>query len=297
MRGLRFQVTAVAVVFTALLAGLLLGALARRGPADRAALDANEATGAQNAQLRDTVKDLTGELAAQQEIADGLAPAVLNGRLHGVRVVVVSTPDGSADVDGVLGMLATAGARVTGEVELTAEYTDPDYAAALLDLATRTWPPGLTGAGPTTDGVGASTSLLAAVLLARTPAVSDSDRASVLAAYTSHGFLRLGPPRPEPGDAVVLIGGDSAGPAMLGAIGVLRRAAPIVVAAGAATGLVGQARADATLSATVSTVDDVGMPAGRLVTAWALVELIGGRTGHYGTGAGATLLPPVPDAP
>jgi hypothetical protein len=296
MRGPRFQVTAVAVIFTALLAGLLLGALARRGPATRAALDANAATGAQNAQLRDAVNDLTGEVAAQQEIVDGLAPAVLNGRLHGVRVVVVSTPDGYSSVDGVLAMLGTAGARVTGEVELTAEYTDPDNAAVLLDLATRTWPPGLTGAGPT-DGVGASTSLLAAVLLARTPEVSDSDRASVLAAYTSHGFLRLGPPRPEPGDAVVLIGGDSAGPAMLGAVGVLRRAAPIVVAAGAATGLVGQVRADATLSATVSTVDDVGTPAGRLVTAWALVDLIGGRTGHYGTGTGATFLPPVPDAP
>jgi hypothetical protein len=296
MRGLRFQVTAVAVVFTALLAGLLLGALARRGPATRAALDANDATSAQNAQLRDAVNDLRGDLAAQQHIADSLAPAVLNGRLRGVRVVVVSTPDGSSDVDGVVAMLENAGARVTGEVELTAEYTDPANAAVLLDLATRTWPPGLTGAGPT-DGVGASTSLLAAVLLARTPEVSDADRASVLAAYTSHGFLRLGPPRPEPGDAVVLVGGDAAGPAMLGAVGVLRRAAPLVVAAGAATGLVGQVRADTSLSATVSTVDDVGTPAGRLVTAWALADLIGGRTGHYGNGAGASLLPPVLNAP
>jgi Copper transport outer membrane protein, MctB len=296
MRGLRFQITAVAVVFTALLAGLLLGALARRGPATRAALDANDATGAQNAQLRDAVNDLTAQLATQERIADGLAPAFLNGRLRGVRVVVLSTPDGHSSVDGVLAMLGTAGAWVTGEVEFTAEYTDPDNAAALLDLATRTWPPGLTGAG-LTDGVGASTSLLAAVLLARTPEVSDSDRASVLAAYTSHGFLRLGPPRPEPGDAVVFIGGDSAGPAMLGAVGVLRRAAPLVVAAGAATGLVGQVRADATLSATVSTVDDLGTPAGRLVTVWALADLIGGRTGHYGTGAGATLLPPVPNVP
>jgi hypothetical protein len=296
MRGLRFQVTAVAVVFTALLAGLLLGALARRGPATRAALDANDATSAQNIQLRDALSQANQDLAAQQRIADSLAPAVLNGRLRGVRVVVVFTPDGSSDVDGVVAMLGTAGARVTGEVELTAEYTDPANAAVLLDLATRTWPPGLTGAGPT-DGVGASTSLLAAVLLARTPEVSDADRASVLAAYTSHGFLRLGPPRPEPGDAVVLVGGDAAGPAMLGAVGVLRRAAPLVVAAGAATGLVGQVRADTALSTTVSTVDDVGTPAGRLVTAWALADLIGGRTGHYGTGGGASLLPPVLNAP
>jgi hypothetical protein len=296
MRGLRFQVTAVAVVFTALLAGLLLGALARRGPATQAALDANEAARAQNAQLRDAANDLEGDLAAQQRIADGLAPAVLNGRLRGIRVVVVSTPDGSSSVDGVVAMLATAGARVTGEVELTAEYTDPANAAALLDLATRTWPPGLTGAGPT-DGVGASTALLAAVLLARTPAVSDTDRASVLAAYTAHGFLRLGPPRPAPGDAVVLVGGDSAGPALLGAVGALGRAAPLVVAGGTATGVVAQVRADASLSSTVSTVDNVGTAAGRLTAAWALADLIGGRTGHYGSGAGATLFPPVMNAP
>src|SRR5262249_13958870 len=140
MRGLRFRVTAVAVVFTALLAGLLLGALARRGPATQAALDANDAARAQNAQLRDTVNNLTHDLAAQQRIADGLAPAVLNGRLRGVRVVVVSTADESSSVEGVVAMLGTAGARVTGEVELTAEYTDPANAAALLDLATRTWP-------------------------------------------------------------------------------------------------------------------------------------------------------------
>jgi hypothetical protein len=44
-------------------------------------------------------------------------------------------------------------------------------------------------------------------------------------------------------------------------------------------------------------VDDVGTPAGRLVTAWALADLIGGRTGHYGNGAGASLLPPVLNAP
>jgi hypothetical protein len=56
-------------------------------------------------------------------------------------------------------------------------------------------------------------------------------------------------------------------------------------------------RADASLSATVSTVDNAGTPTGRLVTVWALADLIGGRTGHYGTGAGATLLPPVMNAP
>ena len=38
MRGLRFQVTAVLVVFASRLAGLLVGTLARRGPATRATL-------------------------------------------------------------------------------------------------------------------------------------------------------------------------------------------------------------------------------------------------------------------
>ena len=85
----------------------------------------------------------------------------------------------------------------------------------MLDLATRALPPSVTGGLPTgVDGVGASTALLAAVLVARTPAVVDADITSVLAAYTSQGYLKLGTPKPAPGDAVVLVGGRGrAGPA------------------------------------------------------------------------------------
>ena len=70
-----------------------------------------------------------------------------------------------------------------------------------------------------------------------------------------------------------------------------------MVADGAATGVVAQVRADPALAATVSTVDNAGTPSGRLVAAWALADLIGGRAGHYGTGAGVKLLPPAPSAP
>ena len=212
MRTLRLQVTAVAVVFVALLGGLLVGAVARRGPATQTVRDADAATRAQNLALRDSLTQLTGDLAAQQRLADGLAPVVLNGRLRGVRIVVLSTPSGSSDVDGVVAMLGAGGARVTGTVELTAKYTDPARATELLDLATRALPPSVTGGLPTgVDGVGASTALLAAVLVARTPAVVDADIASVLAAYTSQGYLKLGTPKPAPGDAVVLVGGDRPG--------------------------------------------------------------------------------------
>jgi len=42
---------------------------------------------------------------------------------------------------------------------------------------------------------------------------------------------------------------------------------------------------------TISTVDNVGTPQGRIVTALALAEQLAGRVGPYGTSSGALLLP------
>jgi hypothetical protein len=65
-------------------------------------------------------------------------------------------------------------------------------------------------------------------------------------------------------------------------------------AAAAEDGLVGVIRADPTLSAAISTVDNLGTAAGRISTVLALGGEAEGTSGRYGTGEDAQPVPPVP---
>jgi hypothetical protein len=62
----------------------------------------------------------------------------------------------------------------------------------------------------------------------------------------------------------------------------------------AENGLVGTVRADTTLSASVSTVDNVATSAGQISTVLALPSEAEGVSGQYGTGEDAQPVPPVP---
>ena len=72
------------------------------------------------------------------------------------------------------------------------------------------------------------------------------------------------------------------------------QAGQIVVAASSASGagnVVAGIRGDPSLSKSISTVDNVATPQGRIVTPLALAEQLAGRVAPYGTGSGASLLP------
>ena len=66
------------------------------------------------------------------------------------------------------------------------------------------------------------------------------------------------------------------------------------IASAAETGLVGVIRADPTLSAAVSTVDNVNTAAGHISTVLALGREGGGTSGKYGIGEDTQPVPPVP---
>ena len=65
----------------------------------------------------------------------------------------------------------------------------------------------------------------------------------------------------------------------------------VVVAGGSAaagsTGLIGAVRADQGLASAVSSVDDADRPVGQVATVFALAQEAAGRSGQYGTAAGA----------
>jgi hypothetical protein len=187
-------------------------------------------------------------------------------------------------------MLDLAGADVVGRLQLSDAFSDPGQAADLLDLATASLPPSVTSGRPaTSDGAVAASALLADVLYS--PTVKVDDRRSVLTAYASRGYLAGADTVSGPADAVVLVAGDPAGPtdALHSLVAQLHQVGPVVVAAGQEQStVVGRVRADASLNASVSTVDNVGSEVGQLVCAWALIDALAGHTGAYGQSA----LPP-----
>ena len=208
------RAVAVAGALVAVAVGAGLGAVARNGPAtasaraEAAAQAAAQASvaGQHNDELRRQNEVLRGDVLAQARFAEELVPMALANRLTGVNVLVVSvayTVDDNAvdnntmdsanhtdNVDGVCRMLTRAGASITGTIAVTEKFIDQRYQDELLDLAHVALPPSVVGGLSThVDGVRASSALLSAVLLARTPVVAELDRRSVLTSYASQGYL------------------------------------------------------------------------------------------------------------
>jgi hypothetical protein len=296
--SLRFSIVSLTAIFSALAIGLVLGTAALNGPASDPLRDQIGALDQQNRQLKTQVGQLDQDVKAGQDLTQQLAPAVLEHRLSGARVLLLSTASGAPYVDSVARMLSLAGANVTGRLRLTNAFTDPSRVDDLLDLAHAALPPSVVGGLPVdADGIHASAALLAAVLLNRAPPVTEGDRRSVLTAYTSRGFIATERGVTDVADAIVLVsGGQGDGTAgLIATADQLHRAGTLVLAADAAgKAIVTGVRGNPLLAASISTVDNLGKATpGSLVTAWALAEQFAGRVGHYGTGAGASLLPKI----
>ncbi len=311
MISFRFQVVALATVTLALTAGLVVGNLADRSAAAGPARQQAGALDQRSQQLRTQVDQLgravVEQAAGTSALVDRLAPAVLGGRLAGTPVLLLYTADAASEVLGVARMLQLAGAGQTGRLRLTDAFTDPSHRDELLDLATAALPPSVTSGLPvTSDGVVATSALLADVLLPHSPAVGADDLRSVLAAYISQGYLVADQPVTGPAAAVIMLTGpapttaDAAGrtDALLILAGELAQAGQLVVGSdGADQSLTGRIRADSTLGPRLSTVDNIGTVQGQLVCVWALTDQLGGQVGRYGSGPGATAVPALPSTP
>lgn len=293
MNSVRFQVLALVSVTVALVLGAVIGRAVHTNPTASPVPDQVGDLQARNQALQAQLRQLTSSAAGSRpdSVVEQLAPGVLDHRLAGVSVLVLSTPSGAAAVAGVAHMLDVAGAGVVGRLQLSDAFSDPAKAAELLDLAKAALPPSVSGGLPvTSDGVVATSSLLADALL--TPGVEPGQRRGVLTAYASQGYLTGVDTVSGPADAVVLVTGGPVGPtdALLTLVSQLHQDAPVVVAAGQEQStVVGRVRADADLRTSVSTVDNVGSGVGQLVCAWALVDALAGNTGAYGQ----STLPPI----
>jgi hypothetical protein len=305
----RYHLVSLVAVFLALTVGVVLGTVAMNGPVLSGLRTQVADLTAQRASGQRDVRDLRQRLARDNEFAAMVAPKVVAGRLKGRTVVLVAAENaGAAEKDAVQRVLQSAGARVTGRLQLMAGYADPRRAAELRAYATGDSLP----AGFQLPESGEASVLGAALLSyllvgqhggADRPAPKDvtpKDVTQVLTGLASLQLVHVDSSDVAPADCAVLVtAGQFAGAAAADRVRAVtdlaealgRAGRGIVVAGDSASaggnGVLGQIRADRSLAAGVSTVDNADTAAGQIATVYAVAEQAAGRSGQYGQAANA----------
>jgi hypothetical protein len=310
----RYHLVSLIAVFMAIALGIIIGTTALNEPILADIENQVSALEKDKRSLEDRTQQLQTQLATAEEFEKVVAPALVDGTLAGQSVLLVRTNEDVAPeiVDQVTSLIGDAEGTVTGTITLRPEYSDPSTASALQSYATGGGLP----AGiqlPATDDAGQLIgSLLGQVLMIPPGGAAAPDAgavSSVLAGLTSLDVLSQDSETVTPANyAVVLTAGAFTGDDAAERNGTLVEltsaldagGSGAVVAGDAASagenGLVGAIRADPSLSAAVSTVDNVDTVAGQVSTVLALGAEGDGTSGKYGTGEDTQPVPPVPAA-
>jgi hypothetical protein len=307
----RYHLVSLIAVFLAVALGIIIGTTALNEPILTDIKKQVSALEKDKRSLEDRTKQLQTQLNTSDAFDEAVAPALVGGALSGSRVLLVVTDDAVSQdiVDQVSTLVGTAGGTVSGTLTLKPAYTDPSTASSVKNYVTGPGLPGGLQLPPVDDAGQLVGSLLAEVLMIP-PGGSGRDAAaisSVMAGLTALNVLTPEGASITPANyAIVLTAGAYSGPdaaartttvaELVTALDSTGSGAVVAGDTGSAanTGLVGLIRADTTLSAAVSTVDNVDSAAGRISTALALGRERAGTSGKYGTGQGTQPVPPVP---
>ena len=311
MIDFRYHLVSLIAVFLAVALGIVIGTTALNEPILADIKNQVSALEKDKRSLEDRTQTLQAQLDTTDTFAEAVAPALVSGALTGAKVLlVVTNEDVPQDtVDEVTALIGEAGGSVSGTISLQPEYSDPSTATSLQNYVTGSGlPPGVQL--PATDDAGQLVgSLLAQVLMIPAGGTAPDGAAisSVLAGLSALGVLNAEGDSVTPANyAVVLTAGAFTGSdaadrnaTVAELVSALDSAGSGAVVAGdiasaAETGLVGVIRADPTLSAAVSTVDNVNTAAGHISTVLALGREGGGTSGKYGIGEDTQPVPPVP---
>lgn len=307
MISMRYHIVTIAAVFLALALGIVLGATKVQSPILVGLQDDRSQLTAQRDQLQADNQALTKQVTTDQRFAGDIGALAVRGTLPGASVVLISTADADpGDRDALLGLLARAGAKVTAQVTLTTDFTDPARSSELQALVAKSLPAGASVPQVASAGTMAG-ALIASVLLTDAsgkPAAKTDEATAALSALSSGGFITASGAQ-TPGRLILVLGNGAMtggsetdrATAVADLVTQLKKSAGGVVLAGRSgsagdNGPIAAVRADTARMAAVSTVDDVDTAAGRLAAVLALVEQNGGGVGQYGIQAGAQA--PVP---
>lgn len=308
MISLRYHVISIAAVFLALAIGVVLGSTTLSNTLLSGLTGQKEQLATQVSQLHAKNSGLQAKLAAEGQFAKGVGPRAVAGTLEKRTVAIVTTPSASPpDRDALVSLLKSAGARVTAQVGLTKAFADPSQSDRLRELVTRSIPAGAqlpTATDPGTLAGGLLGDLLLLDKSNNQPQAQPAEIGSAISALTNGGFLKASGDVHPAQLAIVLTGGavqgngagDRASTLAHLATQLDRSGAGAVLAGGSGsakgTGPVGVVRANTSASSILSTVDDVDMPSGRIVTVLALREQLEGHAGRYGTAGNAKAAAP-----
>jgi Copper transport outer membrane protein, MctB len=311
MISLRQHAFSLAAVFLALAVGVVLGSGFLSDTLLSGLRDEKRDLYTQISGLNDQKNVLNEKLSAANNFDTQLIGRIVHDALGGKAVVVFRTPDAKDDdVAAVSKIVGQAGGAVSGTVSLTQEFVDANSAEKLRTVVNSSiLPAGQQLSTKLVDQGSQAGDLLGIVLLINSnpavppqPAIQDTQRDTVLAALRDTGFITY-----QPTDhlgaanaAIVVTGGGLPQDAGNQGVSVARFSAALAPHGsgtllagrdGSATGgaAVAVTRADASMAATISTVDDVDTAAGRITAILGLHDLInGGHIGQYGNGHGAT---------
>lgn len=303
MISLRYHVISIAAVFLALAVGVVLGSTALSGGLLSGLATDKDDLVKEKVDLEQERNALQARLAAADAFAGSVGPKVVGGILDKRSVVLISTHDARpADRDGLKKLIDAAGAKVTGEIQLTKAFTDPAQANQVSDIAIRLQPAG--ARFPTSGAPGTlAGALLGQVLLldakSAEPQTSSGELDAALAGLADGGFIKPGPSAAPAQLAIVLTGGKATGEAVGDKSAAIARLATELDKAGAGavlagnaasaggSGPIGVARSDSEAGDLLSTVDNIDTAAGRVATLLALREQLEGNAGRYGTASTA----------
>ena len=307
MISLRQHAISLAAVFVALAVGVVLGSGFLSNTLLSGMRDESRNLHGQIDALNGQKNTLNQKLSSADTFDSHMAGRMVHDALDGKSVVIFRSPDAKDDdIDAVSKLVGQSGGAVTGTVTLTQEFVDANSAEKLRSVVNSSILPA--GAQLSTklvdQGSQAGDLLGIALLINRDPAVptvDDAQRDTVLAALRDTGFIGYGDQHVGAANAAAVITGggldDDAGNQ---GVSVARFAAALaphgsgVVLAGrdgssGGTAAVAVARADASVTSAISTVDDLNAESGRITAVLGMADLAnGGHTGQYGTGHGAT---------
>lgn len=303
MISLRSHVISLSAVFLALALGVVLGSTALNGALLSGLSGEKGKLTTEVADLATQRDALKARLADADAFAGATAPKIVAGALDKRTVVLITTEDTSpADRDALGDLVQRAGGTVSGELQLTAAFTDPSRSDQLRRLVTRLQPAGsafpIAGDTGTLAGALVGSVLVLDKQTARPQATGD-ELAAAIGGLTDGGFVRASPGLAPGQLALVLTRGQATGDGAGDKAAALARFAAQLDRSGAGavlagdpdsaegTGAIGVVRADTSATAILSTVDDVDTAAGRVATILALAEQVNGEAGRYGVAGNA----------
>jgi hypothetical protein len=307
--SLRQHVVSLAAVFLALAVGVVLGSGVLSDTLLSGLRDEKKDLQGQINNLTDQKNALNERLSAADDFNSQLSGRIVHDTLTGKSVVLVRTPDADNDDVAALGrILGQAGATVSGSVTLTQQFVDANDAEKLRSVVNSPILPAGTQLNTTLVDQGSQAGDLLGITLMIDrkpggPVVDNAARQTVLGALRDTGFITFDGESVNAADAALIVtggplgddGGNQGATVARFAAAMAPHGSGSVLAgrAGSATGTgaVAVTRSDPSLTAAVTTVDDIDAESGRITAVLALGELVNGRPGgQYGVGQGATVV-------